>query len=321
MWATDTTFFIDKRYTKSKLKWLYYILSSLDLDNFSSDTAIPGISREKIYDKKIFVASIDVQNKIANYLDRKTSEIDRLITAKKNLLSLLDEKKQALIAHAVTRGLDPDVGLKDSGIPWLGLIPEHWEPKPLKRLFKHVKRQNHPSHEVLSVYRDYGVIKKSSRDDNNNKTPEDLSVYQLVEKGDLVINKMKAWQGSLGVSDYFGITSPDYVVYRAVHSENDRFLHHSLRSPFMPSVYGSISNGIRPSQWRIEPNKFEQLLFFFPPKNEQERIVKYIDSALEKMDKLSSNLSQSITLLQERRGALISAAVTGKIEQEDLDAD
>ncbi|MNF55164.1 hypothetical protein D3C84_366170 [compost metagenome] len=168
--------------------------------------------------------------------------------------------------------------------------------------------------EVLSVYRDYGVIKKSSREDNNNKTPEDLSLYQLVMAGDLVVNKMKAWQGSLGVSEHLGITSPDYVVYSPSNDEVPKFIHYLLRASHMPGVYLSISNGIRPSQWRIEPEKFEQIEVFLPGKTEQLNIVAYLEAQTAKFNELILCCEQASKFFSERRSALISAAVTGKID-------
>ena len=97
---------------------------------------------------------------------------------------------------------------------WLGEAPKHWKTIPIGRLFRRIKRTGHTEKELLSVYRDYGVIPKSSRDDNNNKPSEDLTPYQLVEPNDLVMNKMKTWQGSIAISEYEGIVSPAYFVYQ-----------------------------------------------------------------------------------------------------------
>ena len=146
------------------------------------------------------------QRTITSFLDRETTHIDTLIAKKERLIELLTEKRSALISHVVIKGLDPTVPMKDSGVEWLGEIPVHWIPKKIKYLFRQTKRQNYADLIVLSVYRDYGVIEKDSRDDNHNRTPENLDTYQLVNVGDLVINKMKAWQGSLGTSEHHGIT-------------------------------------------------------------------------------------------------------------------
>ena len=167
---------------------------------------------------------------------------------------------------------------------------------------------------MLSVYREFGVIERASRDDNANRVPDDLSKYQLVEIGDLVINKMKAWQGSLGVSDLRGITSPDYVVFRPVHSEEPRFLHSMLRMPQLTKVYLSISNGIRINQWRIEPDRFANVEVFLPPLDEQRAIVEHIAHQTAKIDAVRAATERTIALLKERRSALIAAAVTGQLD-------
>ena len=254
------------------------------------------------------------QRAIAAFLDRETARIDGLVARKERLIELLQEKRTALITRAVTRGLDPNVPMKDSGVEWLGEIPAHWDTKKVKRLFGHTKRQGFPDLTVLSVYREYGVIEKSSRDDNFNRTPEDLDNYQLVKPGDLVINKMKAWQGSLGVSSLSGITSPDYVVYSPGHEAIERFLHHFLRCKLLASVYLTMSNGIRPIQWRLEPGRFEDLVVFLPPPVEQDQIAAFLDRETAKIDALISKIRQAIDHLKEFRTALISAAVTGKID-------
>lgn len=276
---------------------------------------IQNVSAEKFGNFNIPTPiSVTEQTQIANFLDHETAKIDTLIKKQETLIQLLQEKRQAVISHAVTKGLNPDAPTKPSGVAWLGDIPAHWKKRQLKSILKQAKRQGFPDLEVLSVFRDHGVIPKSSRKDNYNKTPEDLSHYQLVNKGDLVINKMKAWQGSLGVSCHEGIISPDYVVFVSSHKEIDTFLHFSLRGSHMPSVYRSISNGIRPSQWRLEPDNFCQLHFFFPGKKEQEEIVEFIEDMTIKYDNLMALAQEQITLLKERRTALISSAVTGKID-------
>ena len=260
------------------------------------------------------IPPIDEQRAIADFLDRETAKIDALVARKERLIELLQEKRTALITRAVTQGLDPNVPMKDSGVEWLGEIPAHWEIKEIKRLFRHTKRQGFPERTVLSVYREYGVIEKSSRDDNFNRTPEDLGTYQLVNPGDLVINKMKAWQGSLGISSLSGITSPDYIIYAPNHKANERFLHHFLRCRLLASVYFTVSNGIRPSQWRLEPGRFEELVAPIPPRVEQDQIATFVDSETTKIDALVARVREAIYRVKEFRIALISAVVTGKID-------
>lgn len=278
-----------------------------------------GLDTSTLYDAVFPLPPADEQNRIVAFLDQETAKIDTLIAKKERLIELLQEKRTALISRAVTQGLDSSVPMKDLGGEWLGKVPAHWTPKKIKYLFRFAKRQNHPDLTVLSVYRDYGVIVKTTRDDNHNRTPEDLTTYQLVNVGDLVINKMKAWQGSLGISSLHGITSPDYVVYSSLNDEHLPYLHHRLRIPSMAATFHCISNGIRPDQWRLEPDKFEQLWLYLPPVEEQRQICDYIGSQILAIDSLREKVREGIGKLHEYRTALITAAVTGKIAvQEEL---
>lgn len=256
----------------------------------------------------------DDQAAIADYLDRETRRIDGLIVQKTRFIAVLDDKEKAMIAHFVRRGIDGTAPTKDSGVEWRGIVPTHWQRARMKNHFKQVKRQGYDDLTVLSVYREFGVIEKASRSDNINKTPEDLSKYQLVEPNDLAINKMKAWQGSMGISPFLGITSPDYVVMKPIGEHNPRYMHHYLRARPMPWVYRLISNGIRTDQWRMEPEKFLELPIFLPPMDEQEAIANRIDRELDRIRGLIEKTERSIALLKEKRAALITAAVTGKID-------
>ncbi len=273
-----------------------------------------NIGMKDIPKLRICLPSKAEQHTISAFLDRETAKIDALIAEQQRLIALLAEKRQATISHAVTKGLNPAAPMKDSGIEWLGEVPVHWTATRLRVMFKQEKRQDQLGKQVLSVYRDYGVILKDSRDDNMNKTPDDLSLYQLVNPGDLVVNKMKAWQGSLGISPLEGITSPDYVVFTPRHKESLAFLHLLLRSQRMVRIYRSISNGIRPAQWRLEPDSFLDLRVFLPPKQEQRELVSFVTDQTSRFDTLTTEAQRAIALLQERRTALISAAVTGKID-------
>jgi len=254
------------------------------------------------------------QRAIATYLDRETARIDGLIEKKARFIALLNEKEKAKISHLVRLGVDPDAKMIDAGVEWRGKVPAHWARGRMKNHFRTQKRQGYETLTVLSVYREYGVIEKASRDDNINKTPEDLSNYQLVNANDLVINKMKAWQGSMGIAGMQGITSPDYVVMEPVGEHDPRYMHHYLRARPMPWVYRLISNGIRTDQWRLEPEKFLILPIFLPPLDEQRAIADEIDRELDRIRNLIAQTEKSIALLKEKRAALITAAVTGKID-------
>jgi type I restriction enzyme, S subunit len=199
---------------------------------------------------------------------------------------------------------------RNSSVDWLGEVPRHWVMRPLWTLFRRTKRTGHASELLLSVYRDFGVVLKSSRDDNFNKASDDLDLYQLVEAGDLAINKMKAWQGSVGISELRGIVSPAYFVYNSIHSENSRYLHYLLRSPQYTAAYLSISKGIRVNQWDMDPQYHSRLPVLTPPLMEQIAIIGFLDRETAKIDALAEEQQRLIALLKEKRQAVISHAVT-----------
>jgi type I restriction enzyme, S subunit len=198
----------------------------------------------------------------------------------------------------------------DTEEAWLGSHPSHWARKPLWTLFRRVKRQGFESEELLSVYRDHGVIPKSSREDNFNKPSDDLSAYQLVEPGDLAVNKMKAWQGSVAISKHRGIVSPAYHVYTSLHSENQRYLHYLMRCDRYITGYLAISKGIRVNQWDLQPEYHSRMPVLLPPLNEQLGIASFLDRETAKIDALIAEQQRLIELLQEKRQAVISHAVT-----------
>jgi len=199
---------------------------------------------------------------------------------------------------------------KDSGVEWLGEVPAYWELKPLWTFYRRTKRTGFEGEELLSVYRDYGVIPKSSRDDNFNKPSEDLSPYQLVEPSDLVINKMKAWQGSVAVSDHRGIVSPAYHVFQCLHDEDSRYVHYLMRSLRYITGYLVASKGIRVNQWDLDPQQHRRMPLLVPPLPEQTAIASFLDTETSKIDSLISEQRRLIELLKEKRQAVISHAVT-----------
>jgi type I restriction enzyme S subunit len=199
---------------------------------------------------------------------------------------------------------------KESRRDWLGMVPDHWRLAPFWSLFRRTKRTGFPGAELLSVYRDYGVIRKADRDDNFNNASEDLSTYQLVEPGDLAMNKMKAWQGSLGVSTHRGIVSPAYFVFQAQHAEDPSFLHYLLRSCGYAVGFMTISKGIRIGQWDLDPDHLGTVPIPLPPLPEQRAIAAFLDRETAKIDALVEAQRRLIELLKEKRQAVISHAVT-----------
>lgn len=216
--------------------------------------------------------------------------------------------------------------MKDSGIEWVGEIPEGWEVSQLKYATRWKSEKGCPDEPVLSLYRDFGVVPKDSRDDNHNVTSLDTSNYKVVDIGDLVINKMKAWQGSMAVSDYRGIVSPAYHVCSITSNKvNKRYLHHLLRNPAYLPEYVRLSTGMRIGQWDLGFDDFKNIPFLIPPLDEQAKIADYLDNGCASLDVILDKTRSSIEEYKKLKQAVITQAVTkgvrGKREMKDSEVE
>ena len=199
---------------------------------------------------------------------------------------------------------------KASDVEWIGKIPRDWEIMRCAHLFE-VKHIKNTSGEInLSVYRDYGVIKRDSRDDNYNRVSEDISNYKLVEPGDFVFNKMKCWQGSLGISEYRGIVSPAYTVCKPKKPFHGKYFHYLLRSWTCIQEFNRLSYGVRIGQWELRFEDFKDIVVPYPSTLEQTQIAAFLDRKTGQIDELIRIKERRIELLQEQRTALINQAVT-----------
>ena len=212
--------------------------------------------------------------------------------------------------------------MKGSGIEWIGEIPEGWEVSQLKYATRWKSEKGCPDAPVLSLYRDFGVVPKDSRNDNHNVTSLDTSNYKVVDIGDLVINKMKAWQGSMAVSDYRGIVSPAYHVCSITSNKvNKRYLHHLLRNPAYLPEYVRLSTGMRIGQWDLGFDDFKNIPFLIPPFDEQAKIADYLDNGCTSLDSILDKTHSSIEAYKKLKQAVITQAVTkgvrGKREMKD----
>lgn len=201
--------------------------------------------------------------------------------------------------------------MRDSGIEWVGAIPNHWRVSKIKQIVRWKSVKGQPDLPVLSLYRDYGVIPKDSRDDNHNVTSLDTSGYKVVEHGDLVINKMKAWQGSLAVSEYNGIVSPAYHICK-ITSENicKKYLHYLLRDASYLPEYMRLSTGLRVGQWDLSFDDFKNIPFLVPPLAEQKRIAAFLDAQCAEIDAVLEKTRASIEEYKKLKQAVITQAVT-----------
>ena len=201
-------------------------------------------------------------------------------------------------------------GYKDSGAAWIGKIPCTWDVHRLKIHLKRVEEKNPGDMQVLSLYRELGIVPKDSRDDNHNVTSEDTSKYKYVKVGDFVVNKMKAWQGSVAVSDYEGIVSPAYYVYKFTDSNfYKRYFHYLLRSCYREE-FMRLSEGIRIGQWDLSSGDLDNVPVLLPPMKEQKAIALYLDNTTKSIDDLISEAKASIEEYKCWKASIIHEAVT-----------
>ncbi|WP_160315652.1 MULTISPECIES: restriction endonuclease subunit S [Geobacillus] len=303
-------------------KYLYYILSNSKLADYynsfvkSATNSHQRVEPAIISKTKIPVPPLDEQRLIADFLDYKTSQIDVIIKGKERLIELLQEQRQAIITEAVTKGLSPETTkMKDSGIEWLGEVPEHWEIKKIKYLFKQIdERNNSEDAELLSLYTDIGVKPRKELEQKGNKAQTVID-YKIVKKNDIVVNKLLAWMGAISISDYEGVCSPDYDVYRKIDEEIEpRFYHYYFRSHYFKGDCYRFGKGIMMMRWRIYPEQFKSIFVVKPPYDEQVQIVNYVERIYTEYENLIEAINNQIKKLHEFRESLIYEAVTGKID-------
>jgi type I restriction enzyme S subunit len=299
------------------LKFMYYWLSMCKIDFLSQSIGggQPNISQSKIKNQFYYRPQLSEQKVIANFLDSKCSEIDAISADIQKEIEILEQYKRSVITEAVTKGLNPDVEMKESGIGYIGIIPNHWVVEKIKYHLKYRSNRNPGNVQVLSVYREYGVIPKDSRDDNHNVTSEDTSNYRYVRVGDFVINKMKAWQGSMAISDYEGIVSPAYYVYEFSDEHFDRkYFHYLLRNKMYATEFLRVSGGIRVGQWDLSAYDFENTMVPMPPIKEQKKIAAFLDTKSTEIDSLIGEKKRQLEVLDSYKKSLIYEYVTGKKE-------
>lgn len=300
-------------------KYFYYFFfcdaGKKSLLNIAKSTAQPKFNKTDLRQLKVIVPPIDEQHRIADFLDRKCAEIDRVLEKTRASIEEYKKLKQSVITQAVTKGIRGEREMKDSGIEWIGEIPREWEISLLKYSIKWKSVKGYGQETILSLYRDYGVVIKDSRDDNHNVTSLDTDTYKFVEIGDFVINKMKAWQGSMAVSNYNGIISPAYHVCQIINPNVfKRYFHHLMRNQLYIPEYTRLSTGMRIGQWDLSFDDFRNLPFIIPPMDEQIEIADYIDRKCSEIDTLISKKEQLITELEAYKKSLIYEYVTGKKE-------
>ena len=207
--------------------------------------------------------------------------------------------------------LSPHSAYKPSSVSWLEKVPEHWEVTKLRHILTSAAERNRPDLPLLSVVREKGVILRDldNPEDNHNIVPEDLTNYKVVHQGQFAMNKMKAWQGSYGVSPCEGVVSPAYFIFD-IKGVDGIFFHSAVRSRAYVPFFNQASDGVRIGQWDLAPEQMREIPFLVPPPEEQAAIVRFLDHADEQIQRYIASKERLIALLEEERQALVHQAVT-----------
>lgn len=331
-WASEHAVVVKVR-DGHKARWLGEVLRSMDLNQYSQSAAQPGISVEVIESLSIPVPPELEQETIADYLDRETARIDGLITEKERMLALLEEKRAALVSHVVTRGLDPDIPLKPSGLEWLGEIPAHWELGRIKFVAAQLDQGSSPIAANAPAEPDeLGILKLSAVSKGRFNRKENKALREgngeehllALREGDVLItrgNTPKLVADAACVPhDEPNLLLPD-LIYR-LRVQEEKILPEYLTS-FLTTAAARVqirrdARGSSGSMVKVSQGHILDWLTPLPSLSEQAEIVNYLKRAESRFQSMTNEISTSLSLLSERRAALITAAVTGQIPLEEM---
>lgn len=284
----------------------------------STGVSYPAITASEVADISISLPPLPTQRRIAEFLDRETVQIDALIEAKEQMLALLQEKRAAQINRMVTKGLDPSAEMKDSGLKWLEEIPKHWGVRRGKVLFEEIDSRSETGEEtLLSLRMGIGLV---PHNDVSEKPIIDSEIvgYKLTLPGEIVINRMRASIGLIAETRQIGLVSPDYAVYRSKIDLKPQYYVELFKTGLLGALFRSESKGLGTGSsgfLRLYSDNFLNLMFPYPPAKEQQGITAAVASQDKQDKQFTGALNASLTLLRERRSALITAAVTGQLAE------
>lgn len=299
-------------------KYMYYVLNCDGLIRHVSflgtyNTQI-NVGMRALEKAIIPMPSVVEQQKIADYLDKVCGEIDEMVAIQETMIEELKAYKQSVITEAVTKGLSPNVSMRNSGIDWIGEIPEHWEVIRIKHLLNERKERSMEGlEEPLSMSQKYGLIPTKEMDMIPNIASSFVGA-KLVYQNDLVFNKLKAHLGVFSVSDYDGLVSPDYAVYFSIGKANVKYLEYLFKTPQYIGEFIKLSSGVGAGLTRLYTSDLYSIKAILPPIDEQNMISAYIVQKSSEIDSLIALKQAKIEELKEYKKSVIYEYVTGKKE-------
>ena len=270
------------------------------------------IPMDKFGELFIPVAPIDEQQLIADFLDAKCAEIDALVADIQSQIDTLEQYKRSVITETVTKGLNPDAEMKDSGVQWIGDTPAHWGVIRGKYILRYMQKPVRENDGVITCFRDGEVTLRSNRREDGFTMSDKEIGYQGIDVGDLVVHGMDGFAGAIGISDSRGKASPVLNVLDT--DQCKRYIMYYLRSMAYSDVFLALATGIRVRSCDLRWNKLAELSYPVPPLDEQNAIVKHIDSVLSKAEAVIADKKAQLATLDEYKKSLIFEYVTGKKE-------
>lgn len=256
--------------------------------------------------------SLHEQKKIAKFLDAKCSEIDALISDIQTQIKILEQYKRSTVIETVTKGLDSNVPLKDSGIQWIGKIPETWNCVRGKYILQYITKPVKENDGVITCFRDGEVTLRSKRREDGFTMADKEIGYQGIDVGDLVVHGMDGFAGAIGISDSRGKASPVLNVLET--EQNKRYIMYFLRSMAYGDVFLALATGIRVRSCDLRWNKLAELFYPIPSLEEQNAIVDYIDRIIKETNDVIVDKTKQIATLEAYKKSIIFEYVTGKKE-------
>lgn len=300
------------------LQYLKYALECIATYHRRKDINGGKIMNNEMARIKIPIPPKDIQINIAEFLDKKCAEIDALHTDIEKQIETLEEYKKSIITEAVTKGLDPDVEMKDSGIEWIGMIPKDWSTIRIGHVFSlRNERNSLPEDQVqlLSLYTGIGVFPQGEHVTASGNHAQTVDGYKIVHKNDIVVNIILAWMGAIGVSDYDGVTSPAYDIYIPDLSKVvPHYFHYVFRTAGIAGECYKYGRGIMMMRWRTYSQEFKQIFVPFPSLEKQQEIAEYLDKKCAEIDGAIEEKKQQLETLEQYKKSVIYEYVTGKKE-------
>ena len=293
--------------------YFHYLLHAYDIEKvfYNMGNGVrQGLNYSEFSKLMLLVPPSDTQKRIVDFLDAKCAKIDGLKNDIQKQIETLEQYKKSVITEAVTKGINPNAEMKDSGIEWIGEIPEHWEIEKGKYILEYLEKPVKSTDGVITCFRDGEVTLRSNRREDGFTISEKEIGYQGIDVGDLVVHGMDGFAGSIGISDSRGKASPVLNVLDS--KQNKKYLMYYLRSMAYGDVFLALATGIRVRSCDLRWNKLAELPYPIPPIDEQEKIVEYINSTLEKTNFIISTKKQQLEKLEEYKKSLIFEYVTGK---------